>query len=232
MGATVRNRPADAGRTRARQLRQRFAAELRIARVAAGVSQSQLARRAGVSQSFVSAVERGARGASLDIAARLANACGCELGVRIFPGDGVSLRDSGQLTIAESLVAAASPLWHARLEQPVSSADRRAADLVLEGRSEVLHIEVERRLVDLQAHLRAATLKREALAARYQQPVRLILALPDRRSARSVVAQLAVLVARTLPVSSARIRRSLITGEPLGGDGILLWPVPRRVVAR
>lgn len=228
MSATFRNRPVDTGRSRARFLRQRFGEELRVARVAAGLSQSQLARRARVSQTTVSAVERGARGASMEVASRLATGCGYELGVRLFPGDGVSLRDSGQLAMAEALVAAASRLWHARLELPVSSSDRRAADLVLEGASEVLHIEIERRLVDLQAQLRSATLKRDALASRYQNPVRLILALPDRRSARTAVEQMSALLARTLPAGSARIRRSLVTGEPLDGDGILFWPMPRQ----
>jgi hypothetical protein len=111
---------------------------------------------------------------------------------------------------------------------PVSSSDRRAADLVLEGASEVLHIEIERRLVDFQAQLRSATLKRDALAVRYSVPVRLILALPDRRSARTVVDQMGTVVTRTLPEGSARIRRSLVTGEPLEGDGILFWPMPRQ----
>jgi transcriptional regulator with XRE-family HTH domain len=193
--------------------------------VSAGLSQSQLALRAGVSQPLVSAVERGVRGTSIEVASRLASAAGCELGLRLFPADGIALRDSGQLAMAEGLVAAASPLWHARLELPVSSSDRRAADLVLEGASEVLHIEIERRLVDLQAQLRSATLKRDALAARYDVPVRLILALPDRKSARTVVQQMGVVLARTLPAGSARIRRTLITGEPLEMDGILFWPM-------
>jgi transcriptional regulator with XRE-family HTH domain len=229
MGLTFRSRPIDIGRSRARYLRQRFGEELRVARVSAGLSQSQLARLAGVSQTTVSAVERGTRGVTMEVACRLAAGCGCELGVRLFPADGVALRDSGQLAMAEAVVAAANPVWHARLEVPVSSSDRRAADLVLEGQSEVLHIEIERRLVDLQAQLRSATLKRDALAARYAVPVRLILALPDRRSTRTVVQRMGAVMARTLPIGSARIRRTLITGEPLEGDGILFWPEPNRV---
>jgi transcriptional regulator with XRE-family HTH domain len=218
----------DRARSRTRYLRHRFGQELRIARVAAGLSQSQLARRAGVSQSLVSAVERGARGASLDVASRLATGCGCELGVRLWPGEGVSLRDSGQLAMAEALLAVASPLWKARMEQPISPSDRRAADLVLEGATEILHMEIERRLVDLQAQLRSATLKRDVLSERYAQPVRLVLVLPERRSARDAVDRLGAVVARTLPLASARIRRSLVSGAPLNGDGILFWPVPRQ----
>jgi hypothetical protein len=127
--------------------------------------------------------------------------------------------------MAEALVAVADPSWHAQLEVPVSSTDRRAADLVLEGPLEVLHIEIERRLVDFQAQLRSATLKRDALAARTTRPVRLILVIPDRRSSRQLVADLASLLARTMPIASRRIRRCLVTGDSVGGDGILFWPM-------
>jgi transcriptional regulator with XRE-family HTH domain len=226
MDRTFRHRPLDSGRSRARFLKQRFGEELRVARVSAGLTQSQLALRASVSQPLVSAVERGVRGTSIEVASRLASASGCELGLRLFPADGVGLSDSGQLAMAEAIVAAASSLWHARLEVPVNSSDRRAADLVLEGPNEVLHVEIERGLVNFQAQLRSATLKRDALAARYDLPVRLILALPDRRSARLVVQQMGVVLARTLPARSAQIRRTLMTGEPLEADGILFWPMP------
>jgi transcriptional regulator with XRE-family HTH domain len=187
---SFRQRVLDIGHERARFLRTRYGEELRLARVGAGLTQSGLGRSAGVSQAFVSAVELGARTATLDIACRLAAGAGCELSLRLFPGRGVSLRDSGQLAMAEALVAVADPSWHAQLEVPVSSTDRRAADLVLEGPLEVLHIEIERRLVDFQAQLRSATLKRDALAARTTRPVRLILVIPDRRSSRQLVAVL------------------------------------------
>jgi transcriptional regulator with XRE-family HTH domain len=224
MGSPFRGRPADVGHARANYLRHRFGDELRVARAATGLSQALLARRAGVTQAFVSAVERGARAATLDAACRLAAAAGCEVSVKIFPGDGVPLRDSGQLALAEALVAAAHPSCHARLEVPVSDTDRRAADLVLEGADEVLHIEIERRLSDAQAQLRAATLKRAALAKRSALPVRLILALPDRRSTRRLVRELAPLLTRALPVRSDRIRRAIVRGGQVGGDGILFVP--------
>jgi transcriptional regulator with XRE-family HTH domain len=200
---------------------------LRLARATAGLSQAQLARRAGVTQPLVSWVERGERGVSIEVACRLALAAGCDLGVKVFPGDGVSLRDSGQLQIAHAIVATASSTWHVRMERPVSDSDRRAADLVLEGRHEVLHIEIERTLIDFQAQLRAATLKREALSDRYTQPVRLILAVPDRRSTRASIRQLGTLLERAFPLRSRAIRRVIASGEQLGGDGILFWPTVR-----
>ena len=71
------------------------------------------------------------------------------------------LRDSGQLALAQTIAAAAHPSWRARLEVPVAPGDPRAADLVLTGPTEIIHIEIERALVDFQAQLRSAQLKRE-----------------------------------------------------------------------
>jgi transcriptional regulator with XRE-family HTH domain len=180
MALTFRRRPVDVGRDRARFLRHRFGGELRTSRVVAGLSQASVAGRAAVSQSFASGVERGTRGASLEVACRLAAAVGYELSLRLYPADGVSLRDSGQLAIAQAIVSSAHASWHARLEAPIGTGDRRAADLILEGIDEVLHIEIERGLADLQAQVRAAQLKRESIVARYDRAVRLVIAVPDR----------------------------------------------------
>jgi transcriptional regulator with XRE-family HTH domain len=221
MSVTFRRRAADIGRERARYLRGRFGTELRSARIAAGLAQSLVASRAGVSQSFASGVERGTRGATLDVACRLVAAVGCELGMRIYPADGVSLRDSGQIGLAQAIVAKAHSSWHARMEVPISTADRRAADLVLEGSEEVLHIEIERSLVDLQAHLRSANLKRDHLATRYDRPIRLIIAVPQRATTRRIVRQLDPLLKRTFRIGSRQIAQAIGYGGAVGGDGFL-----------
>ena len=49
------------GRDRAAELTRRFGSDLRLARTAAGLSQAQVGRLAGVSQSVVSRAERAAR---------------------------------------------------------------------------------------------------------------------------------------------------------------------------
>jgi transcriptional regulator with XRE-family HTH domain len=53
-----------------------------VARRVAGVSQAELARRAGTSQATVSAYERGLKTPSVRVAARLLGALGCELTLR------------------------------------------------------------------------------------------------------------------------------------------------------
>lgn len=55
-------------------LRQIFADNLRCARVAAGLSQEELADNAGVDRTYVSALERCRYAASLDVMERLAAA--------------------------------------------------------------------------------------------------------------------------------------------------------------
>jgi predicted transcriptional regulator len=58
---------------------------LRRARVGAGLSQAELAFRAGVAQSVISAYEAGRRQPSLPTLARLIDAAGCDLVVDIQP---------------------------------------------------------------------------------------------------------------------------------------------------
>jgi hypothetical protein len=131
----------------------------------------------------------------------------------------------------ETIVAQAHASWHVRLEHPVAPGDRRAADLILEGHDEILHIEVERALVDLQAQLRAAQLKRAALAQQFGRPVRLILAVPGTRRSRSVLAGLRPVIAPALPRSSLAVWRSIRTGQAVNGDGLLLLPPTTRARA-
>ena len=67
---------------------------LRMARRRAGLSQRELARRAGVPQPTVSRIERGQMSPSLDTLGPLIEACGMELEVVEHPGAGV---DRGQI---------------------------------------------------------------------------------------------------------------------------------------
>lgn len=218
---SLRAKPADIGRMRARLLADRFGTELRLARISAGLTQRRLAQRAGVSQQEVSRAERGSLRTTLETRCRLAAACGTELGWRLYPVATVGLRDSGQLDVAQAIVRVAHPRWAAGLEVPVNEGDLRAADLVLESDDEVVLIEVERTLVDFQAQLRAAQLKRDSLALRMGRPVRLVLAVPDTASVRARLAPYVDLIARSLPISSRTIWAALRGKSEVGGDGIL-----------
>jgi transcriptional regulator with XRE-family HTH domain len=212
------------GHRRAATVLRRFGSELRLARAAAGLTQQRLGELAGVSQSFVSLVERGRRRPDWSTACALAAGVGHELSVRLFPVRSVSLRDSGQYAAVQQIVQLAHPLWRASMEVPVAPGDARAADLLLISSDEVLHIEVERALVDLQAQLRAAQRKRSVLADGYDRPVRLVIGLPDTRRARSIVRSLQPAIQAALPQTSAQARRAIRSGMPLGADGLLFIP--------
>lgn len=217
----LKARAADIGRARGREIEQRIGRELRLARATVGYRQEDVARRSGVSQSVVSAVELGRAHPSIDVLARVAAACGHELAFRVFPVAGASFRDTPQLLIAQLVVAQAHPVWHASTEVPVGDAHGRAADLVLMHPEEVLHMEIESGLVDLQAQVRPAQVKRDWLARRFDRPVRLVIVLNDTHLVRQRLAPHAEFVRRVLPASSRDVWRAVRHGTPLGGDGIL-----------
>ena len=219
-------RPGGTAQEYARELKVRFGRELRIARTVAGLTQSQLAARARVSQPTVTRVERGMRAVPLDVMSRLASAAGHQLSVRLYPADGVSLRDSGQLQLAQVIRHAAHEKWRVAFEEPIAPApDRRAADMVLRGPAEILHVEIERALADFQAQLRAAQLKRAELARHSDVPVRLVLAVPDTRARRRALEASREGVLAALPVSSRRAWEAIRHGVELGRDA-LLWVSP------
>jgi hypothetical protein len=104
--------------------------------------------------------------------------------------------------------------------------DARAADLLLIRTDEVIHVEVERMLVDFQAQLRSAERKRSLLSAGFEAPVRLVIAIPATRRHRELVSSIRVALSASLPVPSRITWRAIKAGQTLGGDGLLLIPGP------
>jgi transcriptional regulator with XRE-family HTH domain len=199
------------------------AGELALACSVAGVTQRELARRLGLSQTTISRLLSGSATLHFDVADAIARACGNRLLIRVLPGDGIRLRDSGQLAMAQVIERSAHHAWVVRLEVAVGPPpDMRAVDVVLMGPDEVVAIEIERSLRDLQAQLRAAKLKRVALAERMVLQVRLVLAVPDGVAARRRLQPFGDLIVRELPISSRTAWARIRSGEPLGGDA-LLW---------
>jgi transcriptional regulator with XRE-family HTH domain len=214
-------RPADVGRARARQLSTAFGRELRLARLNAGLTEAAVARLAGTTQQRVSKVELGSLRATLDLRCRLAAACGCELGWRLYPTSTIGLRDSGQLGLAEVILAAVHPSWRVELERPVAAGDPRAADLLLGNATGSIQIEIERSLVDLQAQLRQARVKRDVLSQDLGHPVCLVIAVPATSVARERVATHAAAVRTALPVAPRRVWAALRQGMVPDGDGLI-----------
>lgn len=220
---TMHSRPRDIGRQTSRELAARFGRDLRTARMVAGLRQRDVGTRAGVSQSVVSRVERGVSVPSLDLMGRLTAAVGCRLSCKLFPADGPSLRDGGQLQLIEVVRRQLHASWNVTLEAPIGTGDdRRAADMVIENRLEIALGEFESNLYDAQGQVRPAQLKRAALAERLGRPVRLLFAIADTEANRRAAANHAGLLAAAFPVRGRRAWAALRSGEPLGGDA-LIW---------
>jgi len=200
-----------------------FLRELRLACDVAGLTQRQLAQRVGLHPTRVSRLLRGTTAPDLALAERLIRGTGHRLLLKVVPSDGVRLRDSGQLGVAQRIASEAHESWHKRFELPVASApDRRAADLVLDNARALLMIEIERWLRDMQAQLRSAQLKRAALSQLLGREVTLVIALLDAEANRAAVASHRGLIDEALPVGTRRIWAAIRSGEAPGGDG-LLW---------
>ena len=60
---------------------------IKLARADAGISQRELARRAGTSQATLSAYEAGRKSPSLDTLARIIRAAGLDLRIQLAPAD-------------------------------------------------------------------------------------------------------------------------------------------------
>jgi transcriptional regulator with XRE-family HTH domain len=195
--------------------------DVRTARLALRWTQAEVARRAGTSQSSVSRLEAGDMRLALRVVATMVRAVGLVLGVRTFPGDGVGLRDSGQLALAEKLRAFAHRTLRVQLEVPTGQG-RQAADMLLTTRTWGIHLELESLLTDFQGQLRAGHLKRDAVQQRLGMPIAFVLAIRDTdRNRRAVAAQLD-LIRQALPAGSRDVLTAVRTGRPLHQDG-LLW---------
>lgn len=167
-------------------------------------------------------IERGSAQVTVATLTAAMAAVGLDLVLHSYPGQAPRVRDARHALLVDHLRRASASHWHPRIE--VAAGDHgRSADLVLFGSREVLHFEIERRIVDVQLQLRSAKRKREALTeANADRPVRLVLVIQDTRRNRAALHAHLPLLASQLPRTSRQITRSLRTGDVLGADG-LLW---------
>jgi len=184
-----------------------------------------VAQRSKCSQASVSRLEAGDARLSLILVSRIVGALGMDLSVRVFPGAGIGLRDSGQLALAELLRAQAHPSWRIGFEVPIGNDSRQAADMVLTGASAALHLELESRLVDFQAQLRGGQLKRDGLQQRFRTHVAFVLALRDTETNRAAVRANKAVIGTALPATASDVWRAIRSGVPFVADG-LLWLRP------
>lgn len=209
----------------ARAMAGTIGAEVTLARTNLALTRNAAARLAGVSASTQERVERGDPSVQFYTACRVASAVGLKVWGKAFPVRVPSLRDTGQLRIADILRRAAHESYRTILE--LSLEGGRSADMAFFGPDEIIVAEIERLLADFQAQYRSAMAKRDELAAIHRRPVRLVLVVEDTQRNRRAVQQHGALIRSALPAGSREISRIIHTGQPLARDGIL-WIRPRR----
>lgn len=205
------------GRRMGRAERRRAGDQLRIARVAAGLSQRKLGAMVGLSHSAIGRMERGVvQRITVDRLALVAAVLGMDLRIGLFPA-GTPVRDAAHLALIARLRARVPTTLGWRTEVPIPIAgDLRSADVVIDGPSVDAMVEAETRLGDLQAMERRTYLKQRDLGIR-----RVILLVADTRHNRAVLAAHPDLRER-FPISTRACLLALSQGRDPGGNAIVL----------
>ena len=208
----TRIRLADEARRRWQAQSHSLGQELRTARRIRGVTQARLGASIGVSQSQISRREHGkARRFGGDELAVHAAAIGLRLSIKLWPVGG-GLRDEGQARYVGELARRIGSAWRVMLEAPIPiPGDLRAVDILLRRGDVRVAIEVETRLVDLQAQIRAARLK-----ARDAGADRLILAIAGTHANRAVLASARSAIEGGLETDTRYLLGSLASGRDPG----------------
>lgn len=213
-----RERAIDYGAARAREILARLSAEIRSTRLAAGLSQQDVARAVGLSRSQLSRIERGlSPDLTLDLSTRLFAVLGMDLAVRAYPA-GDPIRDAAQIALLERLRVRLHPTFRWSTEVPFpGTGDRRAWDATAVAPVVRIGIEGETRLRDIQALDRKL-----ALRERDGGMDRLVLVVASTRSNRSVLRQAGDILRRRLPVDGSRALELLGTGVDPGGNALIV----------
>lgn len=214
----TRTRPLDEARRSWHRQARELGDLLRTGRHVLGATQKQVSTAIRVSSSEISRRELGrSRRLTGEKLAVHAAAVGMKLSIKLYPlGGGV--RDAAQATFISALVARIGRAWKVTLEAPVPIAgDLRAIDVLLVAGNVRIAVEVITRLADLQAQIRAAQLKAQAVGA-----TRLILVIAATRANRAALASVRSSLVAAFDLDSRRVMSELAGGRDPGRDAIVL----------
>lgn len=199
-------------------LLQRLGRELRLARLAAGLTQAEVGRRLGLSDSEVSRIERaGARGLTVAALHRHAALVGLRVWIRLYPGARRVL-DAPQIALMDRLRQRLEESWAWQLEVPVAiEGDLRAADALLSRGEVTIVVEAITRLSDVQAQVRAAQLKRRDIGA-----TRLLLLVGGSTANRAALREAAPVMNAAFMTGTRRLLQALAEGHDPGRDCLIV----------
>lgn len=209
----------DEARLVARRLVAEHGSDLREARIAAGLRQSDVARAVHRSASAIGRAERNrARRVTVEDLAAHAAAVGLKLSTHLYPTAG-RLRDTRQLEMINRYrLLVASGGWRISLEAPVGGAgDLRAFDLVLSRAAVHVAHEFVSRLRDVQAQIRPLLHKQ-----RDSRMSRLVLVVAGTNANRRAVAEAGPALREPFPLGSRTVLAALRAGRDPGANGLVL----------
>ena len=202
---------------RTRALLRKVGDEIRIARLASGLSTRELGRLAGISHTQVIRIERGlAPHVDIEVLSRLASVLGRELSLGVHPIT-APVRDKAHLQLLKRFEGRLhrSIRWRTEVPIPIPG-DLRSADAVATAHAFDATIEAETRLNDVQAAERRLRAKQRDLGT-----TRAILLIADTRHNRAVIQQVPDLGAQ-FPIGTRACLAALGRGEDPAGDCLVI----------
>jgi transcriptional regulator with XRE-family HTH domain len=230
----------------ARRALATFGADVARLRSDAGLPRTELARAAGIDQSYLARIELGAARPSSVVCARIAVALGADLSQRLYPNSGPIVRDRHQAPITEALLGSAHPRWRRYLEVSVRQPSRGWIDVALHDPTQrlLVAVEVQSELRRLEQLIRWSAAKADSLpswegwAHLGAVTVSRLLVVRDTRATRRVATDFRRLLGAAHPADPIDALDAL-TGTGTWPGPAILWavrdtarPGSYRIVAR
>jgi transcriptional regulator with XRE-family HTH domain len=218
-GISARVRRGDAAAEDVRRQIARLAAELRDARLEAGLGIADVARAAGMSPTQLGRLECGMlRAPTVEQLGRAWAPLGMRLSIRPYP-IGSPIRDRAQLALFRRVEACLGLPLRLRREVPLQiEGDRRAWDGMIEGDGAPFFVEGESNIRDLQAVERKLRLR-----LRDDSRASLVLLVATRSDHnRMVINEYRETIRDLLPLDGGPILRALRSGHRPAASGIVL----------
>ncbi|HJP89817.1 MAG TPA: helix-turn-helix transcriptional regulator [Candidatus Limnocylindrales bacterium] len=174
-----------------KQLRVAFGQDLLRLRLDAGITRRDLARAAGINDSYLGKIQAGEARPSSEVSVRLGLSLGTDLSHRLYPRAGPSIRDRHQAPIEEGLLGILHPGWQRFAEIAVHRPARGWIDLGLHAPAEAVFVagEIQSELNRIEQLFRWSETKAESVPSwdRFGQlgPTPTVCRLPIIRDTRT-----------------------------------------------